>query len=158
MRTNGTALARVAFVSFDPQALRALGGRPPTARRPVEAAFLLRVGAAAGVAAALCDVIILTVARSADWDTIVAGQAIEPLPVVLVCLVIGLLGALGAYVAARVTKRPSLWVAVAGALLWLASVQDLPPAVMALHTIAAIWIVGWLAYAVRGGTHLRHPV
>lgn len=141
-------------MSFDPQALRHLGGEPPAARRPVTMTFLLRVGAAAGVAAALCDVVVLLSARGLGWDTEVAGQAIQPLPLVLVCVIVGLLGALGAYAAARVTKRPWIWVALAGVLLWLASIQGLPPAVVAMHTIAAVWIVGWLAYAVRGGSHL----
>ncbi len=141
-------------MSFDPQALRSLGGRRKLARRPVTVAFVLRVGIAAGVAAALCDVVLLLVARWAGWETRVDNQPIEPLPVVVVCVLVGALGALGAYVAARVTKRPSLWVVVAGTLLWLASVQQVPAAVVLLHTVAALWIVGWLAFAVRGGSHL----
>ena len=118
-------------------------------------AFLLRVGAAAGVAAALCDVVLLLVARAVGWETTVDGQAITPLPVVLVSLAVGVLAAFSAYVAARVTKRPAVWVGLAGLVLWVASIQGLPPAVIALHTVAAILIVVWLTLAVRGGSHLR---
>lgn len=146
---------RVTFVSFDPQTLRALGGSALPARRPVKAAFLLRVGAGAGVAAALCDVVLLLTADAAGWDTTVNGQAVRPLAVVLVCVLVGLMAAVAAYVAARVTKHPGMWTALAGCLLWLASIQDLPVAVVGLHTIAAIWIVGWLTRAVWGGSHLR---
>jgi hypothetical protein len=152
--SSGPTRGRVAFVSFDPQTLRSLGGRATPTRPPVAAAFLLRVGISAGVAAALCDVVLLLIARGAGWDTSVDGQSIEPLPVVLVSVLVGLLAAVATYVAARVTKRPSLWVALAGAGLWLASIQDLPPAIVALHTVTAVWVVGWLTFAVRGGSHL----
>lgn len=141
-------------MSFDPAALRRLAGsgqRPP---KPATAGFLVRVGVAAGLAAALCDVVLLLVARAAGWLTEVDGAAIEPLAVVVVCVLTGFLAGLGAYVAARVTRRPSLWVAVVGAVLWLASIQGLQPAVLALHSVAAAWIVGWLTYAVRRGSHL----
>ena len=143
-------------MSFDPQRLRALGGRTSPSRRPVKAAFLLRVGAGAGVAAALCDVVLLLIAGAAGWDVTVDGQAVRPLSVILVCVIVGLMAALAAYVAARVTKHPGIWTALAGSLLWLASIQDLPAAVVGLHTIAALWIVGWLTRAVWGGSHLRH--
>lgn len=142
-------------MSFDPAALKKLSGPRNRPRRPVAVAFLLRVGIAAGVAAALCDVALLLVAEAAGWDTVAAGQAVRPLPVVAVCVLVGLLAALASYVAARVTKRPALWVGLAGAVLWLASIQGLPPAVAAMHTIAALWIVGILTRAVRGGSHLR---
>ena len=43
---------------------------------------------------------------------------------------------------------------MAGAGLWLASVQGLPRALQVMHLIAAVWIVGWLARAVTRGSHL----
>jgi hypothetical protein len=102
----------------------------------------------------LCNVLLLLIAQGLGWDTTVDGQSVQPLAVALVCVVVAALAALGAYAAARVTKRPALWVVLAGGAMWLASVQGLPPAVIGLHTVAALWIVGWLTRAVRGGTHL----
>ena len=142
-------------MSFDPAALQRLSGPRRRAPSPVQASFLLRVGAAAGVAAALTDVVLLLVARAAGWDTSVDGQFIQPLAVVLVCIGVAVLAALASYVAARVTKRPQIWVLLFGLGLWLASIQAVPPAVIAMHTVAAAWIVGFLTRAVREGTHLR---
>ncbi len=140
---------------FDPQALRSLGGRTVRPRRPVTAGFLLRVGAAAGLAAAVCNLLVLLVARWQGWDvTPPAAEPVQPLAVIVVCLVVGVLGALAAYVAARVTKRPAVWVVIGGAGLWLASIQDLPRTLKVMHLIAALWIVGWLARAVLRGSHL----
>ena len=142
-------------MSFDPDALRALGGSPPRPRRPVTAAFLLRVGLAAGLAAAGCNLVLLLVARAQGWDITPPGaDPVQPLGVVLVCLVVAALAALAAYAAARVTKHPSLWVGVVGAGLLLASVQDLPLTLQIMHAVAAVWIVGWLARGVVGGSHL----
>lgn len=147
-------------MSFDPQALQALGGRPPTPRRPVSAVFLLRVGAAAGVAAAVVNLLILVLAHWLGWDLLTpTGQPVRALGIALVCVLVAVLAAVGAYVAARVTKRPALWVALAGAGLWLASIQGLPPVLITMHTVAAVSVVGWLTRAVRGGSHLhRHMV
>ncbi len=142
-------------MSFDPAALGQLAGPVRHRPRPVRVSFLLRVGAASAIAAALCDVVLLLVARAAGWDTAVDGRPVQPLAVVGVCLIVGVLAALACYVAARVTKRPALWVALAGGVLWLASIQQVPPVVLAMHTIAAVWIVGLLTRAVRAGTHLR---
>ena len=140
---------------FDPQAVRSLGGRTVRPRRPVTAGFLLRVGAAAGLAAAVCNLLVLLVARWQGWDvTPPAAEPVQPLAVIVVCLVVGVLGALAAYVAARVTKRPAVWVVIGGAGLWLASIQDLPRTLQVMHLIAALWIVGWLARAVLRGSHL----
>jgi hypothetical protein len=141
-------------VSFDPAELDRLSGPRRRRNRPVAAAFLFRVGLAAGVAAALCNVLLLLVAQGLSWDVTVDGQSVQPMAVVVVCVLVAALAALGAYAAARMTKRPALWVVLAGIALWLASLQGLPPAVISLHTVAALWIVGWLARAVRGGTHL----
>ena len=80
---------------------------------------------------------------------------VQPLAVVAVCVLVGVLGALASYVAARVTKSPALWVVIGGAGLWLASVQNLPRTLQAMHLVAALWIVGWLARAVLRGSHLR---
>jgi hypothetical protein len=142
-------------VSFDPEALRALGGSAQPPRRPVTAAFLLRVGLAAGLAAAGCNLVLLLVARAPGWDVTPPGAGpVGPLAVVLVCLVVAALASLATYAAARVTKRPSLWVIVVGAGLLLASIQDLPPTLQIMHAVAAVWIVGWLARAVHRGTHV----
>lgn len=142
-------------MTFDPEALAKLSGPDRPAAQPVPARFLIRVGLAAGLAAALCNVVLFLVGRGADWDLTVDDMEVRPLPVVIVCLVVGMLAAVASYVAARVTKRPAVWVAVAGTGLWLASIQAVPPAVAAMHTVAALWIVGFLTKAVRGGTHLR---
>jgi Na+/phosphate symporter len=121
----------------------------------VTAAFLLRVGLAAGLAAAGCDVVLLLVAWAQGWDVTPPGAApVQPLGVVLVCLVVAALASLATYAAARVTKHPSLWVGVVGVGLLLASVQDLPPTLQIMHAVAAAWIIGWLARAVHRGTHL----
>lgn len=142
-------------MSFDPAALRRLGGTQRRPARPVTAGFLLRIGLASGVAAALCSIVLLLTARAAGWDASVDGTPVQPLGVVGVCLVVAVLAALGAYVAARVTAHPAAWVTVAGAGLYLASLPGLPPAVAAMHTVTAAFIVGLLAWAVRGGSHLR---
>lgn len=142
-------------MSFDPAALQRLAGPRQRPASPVQAAFLLRVGGGAGVAAALTDVVLLLVARAVGWDTAVDGRPLQPLAVVLVCVGVAVVAALAAYVAARVTKRPHVWVLLGGVVLWLASIRGVPPAVMAMHTVAAAWIVGFLARAVRGGSHLR---
>jgi len=147
--------ATIVTVSFDPAALRRLGGPKRRPERPATLGFLLRIGVAAGVAAALCGVVLLLTARAAGWDTTVDGTALQPFGVVGVCLVVGVLAALGTYVAARVTVRPEVWVTIAGALIFAASLPGLPPAVIALHSLAAVWIVGSLAWGVRGGSHLR---
>ena len=142
--------------NFDPAALRALGGSPVRPRRPVTPGFLLRVGAAAGVAAAVCNVVVLLVAQWRQWHvTSPDSSPVSPLAVVVVCVLVGVLGALAAYVAARVTKRPALWVVIGGAGLWLASIAGLPRTLQVMHLIAALWIVGWLARAVLRGSHLR---
>lgn len=142
-------------MSFDPAALRRLGGPARRPTKPVTVGFLLRIGLASGVAAALCAIVLLLTARAAGWDTTVDGTAVQPVGIVGVCLVVGLFGAFGAYVAARVTMRPSLWVAVAGSVLCAASLPGLPPAVLALHLTTGAIVVGLLAWAVRGGSHLR---
>jgi hypothetical protein len=142
-------------VTFDPEAIRRLGGPRRIARPAASLAYLVRVGAGAGLAAALCNVALLLVSRAAGWDTSVDATALQPLPVVVVSLSTGVLAGLGAYAAARVTKRPDVWTCGAGALLYAASLPGLPAAVLAMHTITALWVVGWLAVAVRGGTHLR---
>ncbi len=144
------------MTDFDPDALRALGGRPHRPRRPATLPFLLRIGVAAGLAAAACDLVVLLLAAWQGWDLTVPGApAVGPLGVVLVCVVVGVLAALGAYAAARVTKRPEIWVLTAGVGLWLASVQGLPRTLQVMHLIAAVWIVGWLARAVVRGSHVR---
>lgn len=142
-------------MTFDPEAIQRLSGPRRRPRPPASLPYLLRVGAASGLAAALCAVVILLAARAAGWDTSVQGTALQPLPVVAVCLIVGVLGALGTYVAARVTRRPDVWVALAGAGIYLASVQGVPTAVLAMHSVTAVLVVGWLAAAVRGGSHLR---
>ncbi|MBK6762487.1 MAG: hypothetical protein IPG68_04065 [Micrococcales bacterium] len=117
---------------------------------------MLRIGVAAGLAAAACDLVVLLLAAWQGWDLTVPGApAVGPLGVVLVCVVVGVLAALGAYAAARVTKRPEIWVLTAGVGLWLASVQGLPRTLQVVHLIAAVWIVGWLARAVVRGSHVR---
>lgn len=142
-------------MSFDPEALSALGGSRQRSRRPVTAAFLLRVGAAAGLAASGCNLFVLLAALRQGWDVAPPGtDPVRPLTVVLVCLLVGVLAGLGAYMAARVTKHPTLWVVVVGVVLLLASVPGLPPTLQVMHAVAAIWIVGWLARAVVGGSHL----
>lgn len=143
------------MTQFDPEALRALGGRPRRPRRPATLPFLLRVGVAAGLAAAVCDLLALLLARWQGWDVEVPeAPPVGPLAVIVVCVLVGVLAALGAYACARVTKRPEIWVGLAGAGLWLASVQGLPRALQVMHLIAAVWIVGWLARAVTRGSHL----
>ena len=142
-------------MSFDPEALRVLGGRTQRPRRPVTAAYLVRVAVAAGLAAAVCDVVLLLVADWRGWDVTPPGaDPVRPLGVVLVCLVVAVLASLATYAAARVTKHPSLWVGVVGAGLLLASVRDLPQTLQIMHAIAAVWIIGWLARAVHRGTHV----
>jgi hypothetical protein len=142
-------------VSFDPDALRALGGRERPGRRPATARFLLRVGTAAGIGAALTDAAIWLLASRLGWDlTAPDGTGVGPFPVILLCVTIGVMAALGAYVAARVTKRPALWVGAVGTGLLVASVQGLPPTLVVMHVAAAIWVVGWLTRATVRGSHL----
>lgn len=143
-------------MSFDPVALGRLGGPNRRPGTPATLRFLLRIGLAAAVAAALVDLVLLTGARAAGWDTTVDGTTVQPVGVVGVCLVVGVIGAFGAYVAARVTVRPALWVLLAGAGICAASLPGLPPAILALHVVTALLVVGLLARAVRGGSHLRH--
>lgn len=144
-------------MSFDPTALRRLAGPKRRATTPATLAFLLRIGTAAGVGAALSAVVLLLTARAAGWDTTVDGTAIQPFGVVGVCVIVSVLAALGTYVAARVTARPEVWVIIAGAGLFAASLPGIPPAVIAMHTVTALWVVGLLAWAVRGGSHLPKP-
>ena len=89
-------------MSFDPAALRSLAGRPQHRQRPATAAFLLRVGASAGIAAAACDLLVLLVGQWRGWELTAPGaQPVRPLGIVLVCLVVGVLAGLGAYIAAH---------------------------------------------------------
>lgn len=142
-------------MSFDPGALRALGGGPRRSNRPVTAAFLVRVGVSAAVGAAVTNVIILLVARTRNWSTAPPeGPPVRPLSVILVCLLVGVLAALGAYVASRVTKHPVTWVVLSGIAVLVASIQALPVTLQVMHVVAGAWIIGWLARAVRGGSHL----
>jgi hypothetical protein len=143
-------------VGFDADALRRLGGDPPPRAQPVTAVYLLRVGLAAAVGAALCNLVLLMIANNQAWSVAVeVREPVRPLSVVLVCAVVGLLAALAAYVAARVTKRPAVWVVVAGVGILLASVQDLPLTLQVMHAITGAWVIGWLGMAVRGGSHMR---
>lgn len=117
--------------------------------------FLLRVGVAAGLAAAGTNLLLLLLATWGGWDITAPGQAsVDALPIVLVCLLAGGFGAVGAYIAARVTKRPEVWVVVVGAVLFLASINDLPRTLQAMHLVATLWVVGWLTRAVLRGSHL----
>jgi hypothetical protein len=142
-------------VGFDADELRRLGGDPPSRAQPVTAAYLVRIGLAAAVGAALCNLVVLTVASSRSWLIAVEDrQPVRALSVVLVCTVVGVLAALAAYVAARVTKRPAVWVVIAGVGILLASVQGLPLTLQVMHVITGAWVIGWLGVAVRGGTHL----
>ncbi len=143
-------------MGFDADELRRLGGDPPPRSQPVTATYLLRVGLAAAVGAALCNVVVLMVANNRAWSVAVEGlEPVRALSVVLVCSLVGLLAALATYVAARVTKRPAVWVVVAGVGILLASVQGLPPTLQVMHAITGVWVIAWLGMAVRGGTHLR---
>jgi hypothetical protein len=142
-------------VSFDPDALRALGGRPRRVRRPVTAAYLVRVGLAAGLAAAGCNLCVWIVGRNAQWDlTPPTSSPVRPLAIAALCLLVGLLAALASYVCARVTKHPAVWVALVGSVLTAASLTGLPPALAAMHLVTGAWIVGWLTLAARGGSHV----
>ncbi|MEZ5184804.1 MAG: hypothetical protein R2720_03580 [Candidatus Nanopelagicales bacterium] len=142
-------------MSFEPAALRALGGKPPRRNRPVTAAYLVRLGLAAGLGAAICDLGLLLLAQARGWQSATPeGQPVRAMGVVLVCLLVGALAALGSYAAARVTKHPALWVVLVGVGLLVASVQGLPRTLVAMHLIAGVWIIGWLALAVRHGSHL----
>lgn len=142
-------------MTFDPEALRALGGRGRPGRRPATPRFLLRVGTAAGIGAAATNAVVWLLATWRGWLLEAPdGTAVGLLPVILVCVITGLVAALGAYVAARVTKHPALWVAVLGAMLLLASVQELPPALVAMHVVTGVWVVGWLTRATLRGSHL----
>ncbi len=142
-------------MSFDPDALSALGGAVRRPQRRVTLPFLMRVGVAAGVAAAVCDLVVLLVADWRGWSTNPTGEVrVTALSVVLVCLVVAVLAALGAYAAARVTKHPPVWVAASGLVLLGASLVGLPPTLQAMHVIAGMWVIGWLTLAVRRGSHL----
>jgi hypothetical protein len=143
------------IVSFDPDALRALGGSPRRAARPATLGFLVRVGLGAGLSAAVCNVTIWLVARAAGWDlTAPQNPPVRPLAIVVVCLLVGLLAALGSYVAARVTRRPVIWVSLLGVVLTLASTSGLPTTLQAMHLVTGALIVGWLARAVVRGSHM----
>lgn len=120
----------------------------------MSAAYLIRVGLGAAVAAAVCDVGVWLLATARGWSLIVGDQQVMVLSVVLVCLLVGLLAGLGSYVAARVTKKPAVWVAAVGVALLIASVRGLPPTLTAMHVITGGWIIGWLVAAVRGGSHV----
>lgn len=110
---------------------------------------------ASGVAAAVCDLVVWLVARGLGWSLQADDQQVAALSVIFVCLLVAVLAALGAYVATRVTRRPEIWVALLGLVLLVASIQGLPPALVAMHVIAGAWIIGWLTAAVRGGSHVR---
>lgn len=143
-------------MSFDPEALQVLGGGPRRPRPPATLAFLLRIGVAAGVGSAVCDLILWLLAGAFQWDIQPSGgDRVQALSVVIVCLLVAVLAALAAYVAARVTRRPAIWVGLFGVVLLLASINGLPAALMAMHLVAGAWIIGWLCAAVRGGSHLR---
>ncbi len=143
-------------MSFDPDALSALGGGARRPQRRVTLPFLMRVGVAAGVAAAVCDLVVLLVADWRGWSVTPIGDvSVTALSVVLVCLVVGVLAGMCAYAAARVTKYPSAWVAAGGLVLLAASLLGLPPALQAMHVITAAWVIGWLTLAVRRGSHLQ---
>jgi hypothetical protein len=142
-------------VTFDPQALRALGGRERPAKRPATPRYLLRVGTAAGVGAAATNSVVWLLATWRGWLLEGSvGDAVGLLPVILVCVITGVVAALGAYAAARVTKHPALWVAVVGAVILLASVQGLPPALVAMHVVTGLWVIVWLTRATLRGSHL----
>lgn len=142
-------------MGFDPDALASLGGGPRPAKSPAKASFLLRVGAAAGLGAAVCDLGVWLLAQGFDWSLQAGDQQVAALSVVIVCLLVGTLAGLGAYVAVRVTRKPAVWTAVVGLLLLAASITGLPPALIVMHLVAGAWIIGWLTAAVRGGTHVR---
>lgn len=141
-------------MSFDPDALRALAGPAKRPQRKVTFAFLMRVGIAAGLAAAACNVVVLLIAQWQGWQTSFGSTTVSALSVVLVCLIVGALGAVGAYTAARVTKHPPLWVALSGAVLLVASLNGLPVTLLAMHLITGGWVIAWLTRAVRRGSHL----
>lgn len=151
----GDSHVTLACVSFDPDALRTLGGQGRRDRRPATLPFLLRLGTAAGLAAAGCNLALLLIAGWQDWDTTPpGGSPVQFLAVVAVSLLVGVLGALGAYATARVTKRPAWWVVIAGGVLLVASIQGLPSTLQVMHAVTAVWIVGWLARGVAGGSHV----
>ncbi len=142
-------------MSFDPDALRALGGRQREVQRPATAAYLIRVGLAAGLAGAACNLGVWITGRNVQWDLAPpAGTSVRPLAIVAVCLLVGLAAALATYVAARVTKHPAVWVALAGSILTAASLVDLPPALVVMHLVTGVSVVGWLTLAVRRGSHV----
>lgn len=142
-------------MGFDPDALAALGGSPRKSRPPSSLGYVTRIGVASGVAAAVCDLVVWLVARGLGWSLQADDQQVAALSVIFVCLLVAVLAALGAYVATRVTRRPGIWVALIGLVLLVASIQGLPPALVAMHVIAGAWIIGWLTAAVRGGSHVR---
>ncbi len=64
----------------------------------------MKLGLATGLAAAACNLAVLLVARWRGWDLQPPGMAaVRPLSVVAVCVLVGFLAAVAAYVAARVT-------------------------------------------------------
>lgn len=116
----------------------------------------MRVGLAAGLGAAVCDLLLLLLAQARGWQiTPPQGQPVRAISVILVCLLVGALAAMGSYAAARVTKHPMLWVLLVGFILLVASVQGLPMTLQLMHTVAGVWVIGWLALAVRRGSHLH---
>jgi hypothetical protein len=142
-------------VTFDPDALRDLGGRERPGRRPATPRFLLRVGTAAGIGAAATNAVVWLLATWGGWLLEAPdGTGVGLLPVILVCVITGVVAALGAYAAARVTKHPALWVAVVGGVLLLASVQGLAPTLVAMHVVTGVWVVGWLTRATLRGSYL----
>ncbi|MCU0279090.1 MAG: DUF6069 family protein [Candidatus Nanopelagicales bacterium] len=141
-------------MSFDPDALSALAGPPKRPQRRVTLPFLIRLGVAAGLAAAVCNVVVLLIAQWQGWSTSVEATSVSALSVILVCLIVGCSAALGAYAAARVTKHPPVWVALSGAVLLLASLTGLPRSLQAMHLITGAWVITALTRAVRRGSHL----
>lgn len=140
---------------MDPDALAALGGRPERSLPPVRLAYLLRIGAASGLAAAVCNTVLWLVARARGWSLTGDSTDVDVLPVVLVSILAGVIAALGTYFAARTTKRPAVWTAVVGVGLLLASLGGLPPTLRVMHLVTGAWVITWLTAAVRGGSHVR---
>ena len=143
-------------MTFDPETLRSLGGPPRPRPRPATPRFLLRVGTAAGIGAAVTNTAVWLLATWRGWSLQAPdGSSVGLLPVILVCVLAGVVGALGAYAAARVAKHPAVWVAVVGTGLLTASVQGLPATLAAMHVVTGLWVVGWLSGATIRGSHLR---
>lgn len=116
----------------------------------------MRVGLAAGLGAAGCDLGLLLLAQARGWQiTPPQGEQVRAMSVILLCLLVGALAAAGSYAAARVTKHPVLWVILVGVILLVASVQGLSMTLQVMHAVVGVWVIGWLALAVRGGSHLH---